>query len=205
MKRDISGWILAGLLYGFCIAGCKTTKHIQKDKQSVVEVKKLDSSQMETTTKATVENTEEKYKKDLDTVIVPEKVKGKATVKVKSADTTAIYDSLGNKLGIVASSFDSIQNALNLTFTVQPPPVHAIVHEEGSKKSNKQTTEDTHKESALHSQSSSEQQSEHLNKDVVRKTDVWAWAKWIAWVLAVLALVLNYKRIWAWLLTKIKK
>lgn len=203
MKRDISGWVILLLV---CLFSCKTTRHIQKEKQSVVEVQKKDSTGKESSNVATIEHTEEQYKRDIDTTLNV-KVKGSAKVNKPEkgkTDSAAVYDSLGNKLGVVRASLNVQGDALILDIDLNKQ-VTAKVHEEGSKKSNKKTNEEKHSESAIHAQNQRETSSEVVHKDVERKTDVWAWIKWIAGVLALLALILNYKRIWAWLLTKIKK
>lgn len=208
MRKEISGWvvILFGLLYGFGIVGCKTTRHISKDKQQVIHLQKKDSTASETAKVQTTERSESKWIRDIDTTLhanirgdvkIPKPTPGKT-------DTTAVYDSLGNKLGIVASSLDSQNNALNLHFDLGKD-VHAKMHEEGSNKSEKSQTEDKHKESALHSQGEYKAEVETVQKDVVRKTDLWVWAKVLAGILAVIALVVYRGKIWKWFKNKILK
>lgn len=125
--------------------------------------------------------------------------------KKGKVDSTAIYDSLGNKLGTISTSLDSQTGAFNIGLNLQPPNVNASVHEKSDKEGNKKTREDETKSAALHSSNQVDAKNDKMTKDVVRKTDVWAWVKWIAGALALLFVVLNYKRIWAWLLSKIKK
>lgn len=198
-------WIL---IFAAFLFSCRTTKHIQKEKSETHQVQTKDSLVQESAKTVTEKNTEETYERDIDTTITPKPVKGKAKIPKPTpgkTDTTTVYDSLGNKLGQVASSLDEQSNALNLDFNLQPPDVHANLHEKGTKKSGEKKTQDNNKSAALHSTNQVDAKNENATRDVVRKTDVWAWIKWIAIGAAVLALIIYRGHIWKWLKNKILK
>lgn len=198
-------WIL---IVAVLLFSCRTTKHIQKERSETHQVQTKDSTAKELTKTVTDEHSEETYERDLDTTIKPEPVKGKVKIpkpRPGKVDTTDVFDSLGNKLGQVASSLDEQSNALNLNFNLQPPDVHAKLHEKGTKKNDKKTTQDNTKQAALHSKDQADTKNEQANKDVVRKTDIWAWIRWIATGIALLALFIYRGKIWKWFKNKLIK
>jgi len=130
-------WIL---IIAVLLFSCRTTMHIQKEKSETHQVKTTDSTANEFTKTVTDEHSDETNERDLDTTIKPEPVKGKAKIpkpRPGKIDTTDVFDSLGNKLGQVASSLDEQSNALNIDYNLQPPDVHAKLHEKGTKKNDK--------------------------------------------------------------------